>query len=111
MPDCIFCRIAGGEIPAKVRYEDDEFIAFDDIKPAAPVHILIVPKKHIASLGEATDTDALLLGKLQLVVKTIVTQVSIIQAYQVILNGGSLQEVPHMHYHLKGGFGKESETQ
>jgi len=106
MTDCLFCKIAAGEIPAKFVYEDETVVAFADIAPRLPVHILIVPKKHIVSLGEATSEDVQLLGHIQLVACQIAEKMGIRETgFRLVTNSGadSGQEVPHLHYHLIGG--------
>jgi histidine triad (HIT) family protein len=106
MSDCLFCKIGAGEIPSNVVYEDDELLAFRDISPKAPTHILIIPKKHVASLADTTDTDAALLGKIQILVRQLAEKEGIAESgFRVISNSGadSGQEVPHLHYHLVGG--------
>ena len=102
----IFKKIIDKEIPANIVYEDDDFMAFRDINPQAEVHILVIPKKEIANLNEATEEDALMLGKLQLLIAKIAKDEGIADdGYRVILNvnehGG--QEVFHIHYHILGG--------
>ena len=104
--ECIFCRIVAGEIPADVIFQDDEVIAFRDIHPQAPKHILIMPKSHIASVTEATEKQQGLLGKLLLVAKKVAEKENIAaQGYRLTINcgpdGGQL--VPHLHLHLLGG--------
>jgi histidine triad (HIT) family protein len=106
MTDCIFCKIIGREIPARVVYEDDDLLAFEDIKPQAPVHILIIPKDHFASLAEASDQKGALLGRLLLRARDIARQKNLEPTgYRVVLNTGrdSGQEVAHLHVHLLGG--------
>ena len=104
--DCIFCRIIAGELPADVVYQDDEFLAFRDIHPQAPVHVLIVPKIHVASISEVTDHQESLLGKLLLVAKTAAEKENIAgKGYRLTINSGpdGGQVVPHLHLHLLGG--------
>ncbi len=102
--DCVFCKISQGMIPARKEYEDEDIVGFWDIKPSAPVHIVFVPKKHIASLGEVAASDQDLLGKLQLVMRNVAVKLKISEAYKIFINNGRFQEVPHLHYHLLGGF-------
>jgi histidine triad (HIT) family protein len=100
---CIFCKIIGREIPGKIVYEDDEVLAFDDIHPQAPVHILIIPKRHIDSIITATDADELLLGKLVNVARRIAQEKNLTGyklAFNVGKDGG--QVVFHIHLHLTG---------
>lgn len=104
--NCIFCNIIKGGIPADVVYKDDTVIAFSDINPKAPVHILIVPIKHIASLSEATQEDSALLGKLLLSAPVIAKKLAIDQTgYKLVINNGkdAGQIVDHLHVHLLGG--------
>jgi histidine triad (HIT) family protein len=106
MADSVFTKIINREIPATIEYEDDEIIAFKDISPAAKVHILIVPKKHIATLNDADEDDAQLLGKIILTAAKIAKQKGIAEdGYRLIMNcnahGG--QTVFHIHCHLLGG--------
>jgi histidine triad (HIT) family protein len=106
MSNCLFCKIIKKEIPAKIVYEDDEVIAFDDIRPQAPVHTLIIPKEHISTLKEATEDQVALLGRILLKAKTIAAQKGIDQSgFRIVLNTGpdSGQEVFHLHLHLLGG--------
>ena len=102
----IFRKIIDKEIPADIVYEDDDFLAFHDINPAAKVHVLVIPKKEIKNLNDATEEDELLLGKLQLTVAKVAKKMGIAEeGYRVITNinknGG--QEVFHIHYHILGG--------
>jgi histidine triad (HIT) family protein len=104
--DCIFCKIVTGEIPSNQIYNDDQVIAFRDINPAAPVHILIIPKSHIPSLNDLSDNDELLMGHLLTTAKKIADQEGIAQSgYRLIINTGpdGRQEVFHIHLHLLGG--------
>lgn len=104
--DCIFCRIADRDIPSPLLYEDGDIVAFNDLHPLEPVHVLIIPKKHIASLAEMTEEDSRLLGKMNWVVKQLAEELGIAESgYRVVCNcrADSGQEVPHLHYHLLGG--------
>lgn len=106
MSDCIFCKIVNHEIPSAVVYEDDDLIAFNDIHPLAKVHILLVPKKHIATTADLTEEDAALVGKVYLVAKKIAEEKGLAEnGYRIVNNcksdGG--QEVFHIHFHLLGG--------
>lgn len=104
--DCIFCKIIKGEIPSDKVYEDDDILAFKDIHPAAPVHILIIPKKHIAKLTELTEQDQALVGKMHMVMNQIATDQKVDQdGFRVIINCGkdAGQEVMHLHFHLLAG--------
>jgi histidine triad (HIT) family protein len=102
--DCLFCKIVRGEIPAKLVYEDDDCIAFRDIDPKAPVHVLIVPRAHVASLNDATD--ATLVGRLGVVAAGIARQEGIAESgYRTVFNTNrdAGQTVFHLHLHLLGG--------
>ena len=102
----IFKKIIDKEIPAKIVYEDDEFLAFHDINPAAKIHVLVIPKKEIKNLEDAKEEDALLLGKLQITIAKIARDLGIAESgYRVITNTNpdSGQEVYHIHYHILGG--------
>lgn len=105
MPEaCIFCRIARGEIPAQMVMNNKEIAAFRDVNPQAPVHILIIPKKHVASLDDATDSD--LLGKMLSLAAAIARQEKISKSgYRTVINTGKDggQSVDHLHIHLLGG--------
>jgi histidine triad (HIT) family protein len=102
---CIFCKIGARKMPSKIVYEDDEVFAFHDISPQAPTHILICPRKHIASLHEASPQDQALLGKLQLLAADLAKQRNLLSGYRTVLNNGSGagQSVFHLHLHLLGG--------
>lgn len=103
--DCLFCKIAAKQIPSKIVYEDDDIFAFEDIGPQAPTHILICPRKHFASLNEATPEDQALLGKLQLVAAELARTRNLLEGYRTVLNNGrgAGQSVFHLHLHLLGG--------
>ena len=106
MEDCLFCKIIKGEIPSNKVYEDEYVYAFKDIQPVAPVHILIVPKKHISSLNEISDEDENLLGKIFLAIKKIAKELGVDEkGYRVINNCGkdAGQTVMHLHFHLLAG--------
>ncbi len=108
MPEnnCLFCRIIAGEIPSNKVYEDDLALAFRDINPQAPTHILIIPKKHIASLSEAAQDQQALLGHLMLVAPKLASQLGIEgSGYRTVINtgAGAGQSVWHIHVHLLGG--------
>ncbi len=104
--DCIFCKIINNEIPAEKIYESDNVIAFNDINPVAPVHILIIPKKHIENLNDITVEDRVILSDLLLAAKDIAAKQGLDESgYRVITNNGKSagQEVFHLHMHLIGG--------
>jgi len=104
--DCIFCKIAKRELPAKIVYEDDESVAFEDIHPKAPTHILIIPRRHLSTLLEASQDDDRLLGRLLLAANSIARQQGIAdRGFRLVLNCNSEggQVVFHLHLHLLGG--------
>ncbi len=106
MEDCIFCKIIAKQIPANVIYEDEQIIAFRDIHPVAPVHILVIPKKHIASLIDLTKEDEAIVGKIYTVINEIAEKEKLNErGFRVIVNCGEDggQEVKHLHFHLIGG--------
>ena len=104
MADCVFCLIATQRIPADVVYEDEDVMAFRDIQPVAPMHILIIPKRHIVSLQETKPEDERLLGKLLLVANQLANEAEL-SGYRVAINVGKEggQVVPHLHVHVIGG--------
>lgn len=106
MTDCIFCKIINKEIPSNIVYEDNEILAFRDINPAAPVHILVIPKRHISSLVDLKEEDELLIGRIYTVINKIAKQEGIDgKGFRVIVNCGEDggQEVKHLHFHILGG--------
>ncbi len=106
MQDCIFCKIVNKEIPSTIVYEDENVLAFNDINPVTPVHILVIPKKHIESLAEIKEEDEELIGKIHTTIKKIANQVGILdKGFRVIVNCGEDggQEVKHLHFHILGG--------
>ena len=104
MADCIFCMIGGKEIPTNIAYEDDKIMCFYDAEPQAPVHVLIIPKKHIASLDDVTEEDKELLGYILLKVKDIAKELGLENGYRLVSNCGedAFQTVKHLHFHLLG---------
>ena len=103
---CLFCKIVQGEIPAAVIFEDNDTMAFRDINPQAPHHILIIPKKHIATINDTNDEDEKLLGTIILRAKKIAQQEELDEVgYRLVfnINSGGGQEVYHIHLHLLGG--------
>lgn len=105
MSDCLFCRILRGEIPAKKVYENEHVFAFEDLHPQAPVHVLIVPRKHFDGLKEAQDADAEVIGRCHLAAAEIARQRGIEDGYRTVVNAGpgAGQSVFHLHVHLLGG--------
>ena len=105
MKDCLFCRIIADEIPAKKVYEDEHTFAFEDIDPKAPTHILVVPKKHIRGLKEASPEDAEIVGLCHLTAARVARERAIENGYRTVLNvgPGAGQSVFHLHVHLLGG--------
>lgn len=106
MEDCTFCKIVKGEIPSNKVYEDDEILAFNDINPAAPIHILVIPKKHIRSLVNLEKEDEILIGKIYSVINKIAKENGFNEdGFRVIVNCGKNggQEVMHLHFHVLAG--------
>ena len=105
MNDCLFCKIIAGEIPSTKVYEDDKVYAFRDINPQAPMHILVVPKAHIASVAEVRPANEALIGHLFSVIARIAEQEGLSGGYRVVSNCGSDagQTVHHLHFHILGG--------
>lgn len=104
--DCLFCKIVAGQIPAKIVYRDDLVVAFEDINPQAPHHLLIVPQKHIATLNDAHDEDRELIGSLLTTGSQLAKQLNLADdGYRVVMNtnAGAGQTVFHIHLHLLGG--------
>jgi histidine triad (HIT) family protein len=103
--DCLFCKIAAKQIPAKMVYEDPEIFAFEDIGPQAPTHLLICPRKHLASLEDAAEGDETMLGRLQLVAARLARERNLAAGYRTVINTGpdAGQSVGHLHLHLLGG--------
>lgn len=105
MSDCIFCKIIAGEIPSKKLYEDEEVVAFWDIAPQAPVHFLVVPKKHIAMPMDCTEPDDRVIGKLIRIGSDLAKENNVADGFRIIFNNGAKagQEVFHIHMHILGG--------
>lgn len=106
MEDCIFCKIVAGEIPGNIIHQNDEVLAFHDVNPVAPSHVLIIPRKHISSMNEANDADRQVLGELMLRAKAIANELGINESgYRMVVNTGRGvgQTVFHIHLHLMGG--------
>ena len=105
MSDCLFCKIVGGQIPATIVTEDDRALAFRDLNPQAPTHVLIVPRKHIPTLATLEDDDAALVGHLFVVARKIAAAEGLTQGWRTVFNVGTHagQTVFHIHLHLLGG--------
>jgi histidine triad (HIT) family protein len=106
LPDCIFCKIIGGLVDGNLLYQDEEVTAFQDAHPVTPVHVLIVPNKHIASLNELGESDAHLIGKMTLIARQIAREQGVDKSgYRLVINTGSHagQSVFHLHLHLIAG--------
>ena len=105
MSDCLFCKIARGEIPCRKVYEDDEVLAFHDINPVAPVHFMLVPKLHLATLDDAGDEHAALLGKMLLLAPRLAREQGLDNGFRTVINTGKGggQEIFHLHIHVIGG--------
>ena len=104
--ECIFCRIVAGELPSDTLYQDDEIMAFRDINPLAPTHVLIIPRRHIASLADLTDDEISLIGRMAGVANKLAIQEDIAEkGYRLVVSSGEDggQVVPHLHMHLIGG--------
>jgi len=106
MNDCLFCKIINREIPSDIVYEDDDMVVFTDIKPTTPVHLLVVPRRHIETLADMTDEDTMLAGKLIQTANHVAREKGIAEAgYRLVINSGleAGQEIPHLHLHVMGG--------
>lgn len=106
-PACIFCKIIRGEIPSTKVYEDDDVLAFKDIHPSAPVHLLVVPKRHISGLSATASEDQAVLGKMLLIAPKIAREQGSVDGLRTIINDGRVgrQDVFHLHMHVLGGPG------
>lgn len=104
-PKTIFQRIIDREIPAQIVFEDDQCLAFRDIHPQAPVHVLVIPKRLISSLADAEDADSALLGHLLIAARTVATKLGLTNGYRTVVNCGpdGGQSVDHLHVHVLGG--------
>ncbi len=106
MEDCVFCKIVKKEVPSEIEYEDNDLIVFHNINPLAPVHLLIVPKKHIVNISQISDDDRELMGKMILTAKKMAEKMGISDAFRTATANGENagQSVFHMHLHLTGGW-------
>jgi diadenosine tetraphosphate (Ap4A) HIT family hydrolase len=104
MDDCIFCKIANHEIESEIAYEDDQIICFHDLSPQAPVHVLVIPKKHIESLDDVTEEDKELLAHILYKIHGIAADLGLDTGYRVVSNNGedAFQTVKHLHFHILG---------
>jgi histidine triad (HIT) family protein len=104
-PNCIFCRIVKGEIPCRKVYEDDDVLGFHDIQPAAPVHFMLIPKRHVATLYDVTAADAPALGRIMTLAGRLARELGATDGFRTIVNTGRVgrQEVQHVHVHVIGG--------
>jgi histidine triad (HIT) family protein len=106
MTDCIFCKIIAGDIPADIVYDDEQVLAFRDIQPQAPVHVVIIPKRHIATLNDLSSADAELVGRLYSAAKQVANELGVAQSgYRTLINCNrdAGQYVMHVHMHLLAG--------
>ena len=106
MEDCLFCKIVKGVVPSNKVYEDEEILAFYDINPSAPIHILVIPKKHIATHNDIMEEDNQLMGKMHIVINKIAEEKDFKEkGYRIIMNCGEDggQEVKHIHFHVLAG--------
>ena len=104
--DCIFCQIVAGKIPSEILYQDEEVIAFRDINPQTPIHLLIIPKRHIPSLTELTEAESPLMGHMVSIANQLAKKEGVAESgYRLVINCGKQggQLVPHLHLHLLGG--------
>ena len=104
-PDCIFCKIVAGAIPSRKIHEDEDMLAFHDIAPLAPVHFMIIPRRHIASLAQATPDDAGVLGRMLAIAGRLAREQGCADGFRTIVNTGRVgrQDVYHLHIHIIGG--------
>jgi histidine triad (HIT) family protein len=104
-PDCIFCKIVAGQIPARKVFEDEELLAFHDIHPWAPVHVLVIPKRHVASLADVGPEHDALLGRMLGQAPRLMKELGVVNGFRTVINTGhdGGQEVHHLHMHVFGG--------
>ena len=104
-PHCLFCKIAAGQIPSKKVFEDEEILVFHDIHPWAPVHVLVIPKAHIAALYEVGPEHDALLGRMLGLAPRLMRELGVVNGFRTLINTGpdGRQEVPHLHMHVMGG--------
>jgi histidine triad (HIT) family protein len=104
-PDCIFCKIVAGKIPSRKVFEDDDMLVFHDIAPWAPVHVLVIPKEHVATMYELEERHAPLLGRMLSLAPKLMRDLGVTNGFRTLINTGEdgLQEVQHVHMHVIGG--------
>lgn len=104
MADCIFCAIAEHQIPSNTVYEDEKILCFHDLEPQAPIHVLVIPKKHITSLDEVSEDDKELMGHIMFKIHEIAKDLELEKGYRVVVNTGedAFQTVKHLHFHILG---------
>ena len=104
-PDCIFCKIVAGQIPARKAYEDEELLAFHDIHPWAPVHILLIPRQHVATMYDIAPAHEPLLGRMMALAPRLMRELGVNDGFRIVVNTGrdGGQEVMHLHMHVMGG--------
>ncbi len=104
-PNCIFCKIVAGQIPSRKIHEDDELIVFHDIAPWAPVHVLIVPKQHVATMYDVDPSHTAMLGRMTALAPALMRQLGVTNGFRIVVNTGhdGGQEVQHVHMHVMGG--------
>jgi len=104
-PNCIFCKIVAGQIPSRKAYEDNELLVFHDIAPWAPVHLLLIPKEHVATMYELDDRHTPLLGRMLSMAPKLMREHGVTNGFRTLINTGAdgRQEVPHFHMHVMGG--------
>ena len=104
-PNCLFCKIVAGEIPCRKAHEDGDVLAFHDIRPLAPVHVLVIPKKHIATMYDTGERHAAMLGRMTALAPVLMRQLGVTDGFRIVVNTGrdGMQEVQHVHMHVMGG--------
>lgn len=104
-PNCVFCKIIAGQIPSKKAYEDEHVLAFHDINPWAPVHVLVIPKRHIAMLSDVGPAEQELMGRMLVLAPKLMRELGVTNGFRTLINTGQdgLQEVYHLHMHVIGG--------
>ncbi len=104
-PNCLFCKIIAGQIPSKKAYEDEDLLAFHDIHPWAPVHVLVIPKTHIATLSDVGPEHDALLGRMLALAPRLMKELGVVNGFRTLINTGTdgRQEVHHLHMHVMGG--------